>query len=60
VTTEAALEAVIADLARRIDEDFDVAAGLIVMAAGSVTATHGIPRHDIEAYAVDYDTPVTV
>lgn len=51
---EAALDVVIADLARHIDEDYEVAAGLVVMDAGSVAARHGIPQEDIVEYTIDY------
>ncbi len=57
-TTEKALEDVVADIARDINEDGDVAAGLLLMAAGKIAAKHGLSRGDIEQYAVDCLTPV--
>ncbi len=52
MTVETALSTIITDIARDIDEDEGVAAGLLLIEAGLVAATHGLNRAEIEEWAV--------
>ncbi len=60
MTAETALDALVTDIARDINEDEDVAAGLLLMAAGRVAARYGLNRDEIEQRAVFDYIPSTV
>jgi hypothetical protein len=53
MNVEAALDTLVTDIARDIHEDEDVAAGLLLMAAGRVAARCGLDRDEVSQWPVE-------